>query len=397
MKKIYDEIHGYIVLNDLEQRIVDTPLFQRLRRIKQTSLAFLVYPGAVHTRFSHSLGTFHLAMKLGNLFVSKGIITDEELEAIKLAALIHDIGQFPFSHSLEGFYIDRNLSNEELRNFILTSSTEIKDILSENGSLYSRILELLRPLGSTLSLIIDSDIDVDRMDYLIRDSRHTGVTLGNIDLDRILDTISYTNEGILISEKGLHSIESFYISRLHMYQAVYYHKTILGYELMLRRIFKDLIEYCCPEFEQPEHLKELIKEDLFSYWDDDWVIGRLYYALMSPDAPDKLKIKIKRFLDRKGPKVVFNFLSYNDQKPQIDIEEYVNKLEKAGIPENSIYAVEEKIPIINPDKIYILTKNDEEIPLKQYKFTLLNSIPQSIIIKRIYVDPEFELRAKEVL
>lgn len=397
MKKIFDEIHGYIVLNDTGQKLIDTPVFQRLRRIKQTSLAYLVYPGAVHTRFSHSLGSFHIASKLGSILMEKGIINDEEFEIIKLASLLHDIGQFPFSHSLEGFYIDRNISNEDLRELLLTSSTDIKDILNESGISVQKILDLFRPYSSPLSLLIDSDIDVDRMDYLIRDSKHTGVTLGSIDLERILDTISYTDRGILVNEKGLHSVESFYISRLHMYQAVYYHKTILGYELMLRRIFSDLIAYCCPEFESPEHLKNLVKESLFPYWDDDWVMGRLYFALTSPDAPEKLKIKIKKFLDRRGPKVIVNFTSYETEDLQISIEDYVERLKRAGIPDESIYAVEEKIKIIEPGKIYISTKDGQELFLNKYKFTLLNRIPQSIIIKRVYVEPEFQARAKEVL
>ncbi|TRM82851.1 phosphohydrolase, partial [Sulfolobus sp. F3] len=265
MKKIYDEIYGYINLSDKEVKIVDLPEFQRLRRIKQTSLAYLVYPDAMHTRFSHSLGTFHLSSIIGEKFVQMGVITSEELKYLKLASLLHDIGQFPFTHSLEPLYIRHGISTRDLRRMIILKSPNFQEIFDEESIDKEKILDILDG-RSIISSIIDSDADVDRMDYLVRDSRHTGVQLGNIDLYRLLDTIFYGSNGeIVIQNKGIYSLENFYISRLHMYQAVYYHKTIIGYELLLREILRLISECCDYSILDPKVIKELVNSGSIAY------------------------------------------------------------------------------------------------------------------------------------
>jgi HD superfamily phosphohydrolases len=164
MKKVFDEIHGYITLNDLETKIIDSPIFQRLRRIKQTSLAYLVYPGAMHTRFSHSLGTFYLSQKVGEKLQQSGIITSEELNLIRLSSLLHDIGQFPFSHAIEPLYLQSNLSNKVLRDEIIRNDAELKEIFEEYSVDVGKILRIYNG-DNSFSSIIDSDVDVDRMDY----------------------------------------------------------------------------------------------------------------------------------------------------------------------------------------------------------------------------------------
>ena len=391
MKKIYDEIHGYITLGDAEIEIIDSPEFQRLRRIKQTSLAYIVYPGATHTRFSHSLGTFYLASKVGERLYSAGMINEEELQELKIASLLHDIGQFPFSHAIEGYYLPQGLGNKELREFILENS-EIKDILEKYGFSIPKILDIYNG-NSLLSSIIDGEVDVDRIDYLIRDSRHTGVQLGRLDLDRLIDTISYTQSGITVEDKGIISLENFYISRLHMYQAVYYHKTILGYELFLRKLYEYMLNYCNKNLRDSSSIKEMVKEGLFPYWDDEWIISSLYDCL-TEDIPLSIVQKIKNFMDRKGPKVVYDEVSYKEEKGYL--EDIRNQLEKIGIPPDSIYPFEEKISVIDKNKIKILTKGREK-KLKDYSPTLLHDIPDFILIRRVYVDYEYAKKAREVL
>ncbi|MEM0373097.1 MAG: HD domain-containing protein [Sulfolobaceae archaeon] len=392
MKKIFDEIHGYIELTEQERELVDSSLFQRLRRIKQTSLAYLVYPGAMHTRFSHSLGTFHLANRLGLKLYKLGIINDEELEYLRIAALLHDIGQLPLSHCIEPYYIPKGISNVIIRDVII-SSTVIRDILSNYGFDYKKVLDIYNG-ESIISSLIDSDVDVDRMDYLIRDSKHTGVILGNIDLERLLDTIDYQGSKIVVLEKGLHTLENFYISRLHMYQAVYYHKTILGYELFLRKIYRDLIEYCCPEFNNINTIKEMINNQIFSYWDDEWVFSKLYQALSDNEAPEKLRLRIKNFLDRKGPKVVYNEISFNEKKS--NLEDVILKLQRYNIPEDSILAFEERIHLIDKSKILVKSKAGVK-SISDYASTLINMIPSYLIIRRVYVEHEFSKKAREVI
>lgn len=391
MKKIYDEIHGYITLGDVEIEIVDSPEFQRLRRIKQTSLAYIVYPGATHTRFSHSLGTFYLASKIGEKLYRSGEINEEELQDLKIASLLYDIGQFPFSHAIEGYYLSQGFGNKELREYILEKSG-IKDTLEKYGFSVSRIIDIYRG-NSLLSSIIDGEVDVDRMDYLMRDSRHTGVQLGKLDLDRLIDTISYTHSGIIVEDKGIISLENFYISRLHMYQAVYYHKTILGYELFLRSLYEQVINYCNKGLKDPSGIREMVREGLLPYWDDEWVISLLYNCL-GENIPFTIIQKIKNFLNRRGPKVVYDEISYKEEKGYL--EDIRNQLERIGIPSDSIYPFEEKISIIDKNKIKILSKGKEK-RLKDYSSTLLHVIPDFILIRRVYVDYEYAKKAREVL
>lgn len=396
MKKVYDEIYGYIRLDDKETKLIDLPEFQRLRRIKQTSLAYLVYPGATHSRFSHSLGTFYLASIIGNRFKELGIINDEEFIYLKFSALLHDIGQFPFSHSLEPLYLEHGLSNKELRNLIITKSPNFRYFVDEESIDLNKILDILNG-NSLLSSIISSDVDVDRMDYLVRDSRHTGVQLGNIDLYRLLDTIYYGNNNeIIIQDKGIYSLENFYISRLHMYQAVYYHKTIIGYELMLRDIFKTIYECCDSSILDISNIKSLVYEGNIAYWDDEWVFNILYNYLYSSNSPNYLKQKIKNFLDRRGPKVVYEEIIYENSNISEKFNKIRDTLQKTQIPSNSIYPIEEKINIVNKNRIKILS-NNKEISINEFKSTLIFNMPTILTIRRIYVDYEYAKRAREVI
>lgn len=394
MKKIFDEVHGYITLNDVETKLVDTSIFQRLRRIKQTSLAYIVYPGAMHTRFSHSIGSLHLANRLAQRFYSEGIIATDEIQDLRIAALLHDIGQFPFSHAIEPIFLSKNISNTYLRDMILSKSNEINEVLDSYSLSSKKIIDILHG-NSFISSIVDSDVDVDRMDYLVRDSKHTGVQLGSLDLDRLIDTVSYgENKTIIMLEKGLNSLENFYISRLHMYQAVYYHKTILGYEIQLRRLFSELSNYCCPSIFDESFLKSSIELNYFSYWDDEWVFSKLYEALFDTSIPEDLKLRIKNFLDRNGPKVVYEEISFQDGESRI--EENVMKLTKYGIPENFIYPFKESIRIIDKQKIRIKTKNKEK-SVKEFSSTLLSVIPSVIHIRRIYVEGMYANKARDIL
>ncbi|WP_338599617.1 HD domain-containing protein [Sulfolobus tengchongensis] len=398
MKKVYDEIYGYIKLDDRETELISMPEFQRLRRIKQTSLAYLVYPGATHSRFSHSLGSFYLATILGERFRQIGIITDEELTYLKLSVLLHDVGQFPFSHSLEPLYLEKGLSNKDLRALIISRSPYFREFFDKESIDYNKILEILNG-SSMVSSVINSDVDVDRMDYLVRDSRHTGVQLGNIDLYRLLDTIFYgSNNEIIIQDKGIYSLENFFISRLHMYQAVYYHKTIIGYELMLREIFKLIFECCDPSIIDINDIKNLVYDSSISYWDDEWVYMVLYTYLHSSNSPEYLKQKIRNFLDRRGPKVVYEEISYDKEVKEGSgtIRELVDLLDKNQIPLSSIYPTEEKIKILNKEKIKILT-NNKEVDVRNYKATLINHIPETLTIRRIYVDYQYAKKAREVV
>ena len=208
-KSIQDPVHGIIKLEDWMIKIIDTPQFQRLRRIKHLGFANLVYPGANHTRFEHSLGVMHIA----RLLSEKLELGDE----IVVAGLLHDIGHTPFSHSSERILEKyAGISHENVKRVI---RRELKDVLNDLGFSISKIADIIS--GKKPS-IVSGDIDVDRMDYLVRDSHYTGVAYGVFDISRLIDKIKFENE-IIIEQGGIKAAESLLISRFLMYPTVYYH------------------------------------------------------------------------------------------------------------------------------------------------------------------------------
>lgn len=233
-KIINDPVHGFITIDDeLIYSIISHPYYQRLRRIKQMALAYLVYPGAVHTRLHHSLGAYHLMQKAIDELQQKGIeITAEEAQGAKIAILLHDVGHGPFSHALEHTLVD--VHHEDLSLLIMEKlNREYEGKLQLaidifNGT-YSKIF---------LHQLVSSQLDVDRLDYLARDSFFTGVSEGVVGYERILKMLTVHQGELVVEEKGIYSIEKFLISRRFMYWQVYLHKTVLSSELMLVKILK---------------------------------------------------------------------------------------------------------------------------------------------------------------
>lgn len=235
-QKIFnDPIYGFVSIpNELHFDIIEHPYFQRLRRIKQVSMTNMVYPGANHTRFAHSLGAMHLMRRAIQLLRAKGyVITDDELEAASLAILLHDSGHGPFSHTLEKSII-QGLTHEELSLMIMNKFNEM-----HHGAL-DKAIEIFtcRYPKEFLSKLISSQLDVDRIDYLKRDSFFTGVAEGSINAERLLEMLEVVDNELAIEAKGIYSVESFIVSRRIMYWQVYMHKTVLGAERTLMNILK---------------------------------------------------------------------------------------------------------------------------------------------------------------
>ncbi|MEO6404198.1 MAG: HD domain-containing protein [Ferruginibacter sp.] len=234
-KIINDPVYGFITIDDeLINDIIAHPYYQRLRRINQMAMACLVYPGAVHTRLHHSLGAYHLMRSALQELCAKGIdITKEEQQAAKIAILLHDIGHGPYSHALE-HVLAEGLHHESISLLIIRELNEIfagklqmaLDIFTND---YSK---------KFLHQLVSGQLDVDRMDYLTRDSFFTGVNEGVIAYDRILKMLTVHDGMLMVEEKGIYSIEKFLVARRLMYWQVYLHKTVLSAEQMLRRIIK---------------------------------------------------------------------------------------------------------------------------------------------------------------
>ncbi len=249
-KFIRDSVYGDINLNPFEVRIMDMPQFQRLRRIKQLGLIGLIYPGATHTRFEHSVGTMNLGSKLSEELE----LEQDEIELIRASALLHDIGHGPFSHVSEGVL---SVPHEELTKFVVTQ-TSMRDLLEEKFDV-SEIVDIINGKGY-LGPIVSGELDVDRMDYLLRDSHNTGVAYGIIDYERIISNLKL-EDGLILDIKGVQAAEGALVSRYFMYPSVYQHHTTRIVNSMFRRALKKVFD------------ESIINENEIYKYDDADLIG----------------------------------------------------------------------------------------------------------------------------
>lgn len=234
-KIINDPVHGFFSIpNDLIFDIIENPYFQRLRRIRQLGLTYLVYPGAIHNRFQHSLGATHLMRMAIDVIRSKGHeVTPREEEGALTAILLHDIGHAPFSHTLEYSFVE-NITHEDISLLIMREINKLMD-----GKLRTAIEIFTGKYPKKfLHQLVSSQLDMDRLDYLKRDSFYTGVSEGVIGSDRIIKMLTVANDELVVEEKGIYSIEKFLIARRLMYWQVYMHKTAVVADQMLLRILQ---------------------------------------------------------------------------------------------------------------------------------------------------------------
>lgn len=234
-KIVNDPVHGFITIDSpLIHRVLEHPWMQRLRRIRQLGFTHLVYPGAMHTRFQHVLGAMHLMSMAVSTLQGKGHpITEAESEAVKLAILLHDIGHGPFSHVLEYALVD-GIAHEEL------SKLFIRRMNKEFGGALDLAIAIFEDRYSKkfLHQLVSGQLDMDRLDYLKRDSFFSGVSEGVIGSDRIIKMLNIHNDQLVVEEKGIFSIEKFLVARRLMYWQVYLHKTVLVAEKMLVQILE---------------------------------------------------------------------------------------------------------------------------------------------------------------
>jgi len=234
-KIINDPVYGFITIDDeLILKIIAHPYYQRLRRIHQMAMALLVYPGAVHTRLHHSLGAYHLMRNALHELKNKGVeITQAEEQGAKIAILLHDIGHGPFSHALENVLLEK-MHHEAISLMLM------KELNKQFDGQLQMALDIFTNEypKKFLHQLVSGQLDVDRMDYLTRDSFFSGVSEGVIGYDRILKMLTVHNGELMVEEKGIYSIEKFLVSRRLMYWQVYLHKTVVCAEQMLVRIIK---------------------------------------------------------------------------------------------------------------------------------------------------------------
>jgi hypothetical protein len=235
LKIFNDPIYGFVSIPyEIIYDLIDHPYFQRLRRIKQLGLTNLVYPGALHTRFHHAMGAMHLMGQAIDTIRSKGHeITDEEAKGVTIAILLHDIGHGPFSHALEHSIVS-NVNHEDISELFMDNlNATFKGELSLAIKIFQNKYK-----KKFLHQLVSSQLDMDRLDYLKRDSFFTGVSEGVISTERIIKMLNVVNDELVVEAKGIYSIEKFIIARRLMYWQVYLHKTVLSAENMLVHILK---------------------------------------------------------------------------------------------------------------------------------------------------------------
>ncbi|ADX86180.1 HD domain-containing protein [Saccharolobus islandicus] len=267
MKIIRDPIHGYIEVEDFILQIVSTEIFQRLRHITQTGLAYLVYPGMRHTRFEHSLGVMHLAKELtryikinSEQYTELDFINEEYLKLVGLSGLLHDIGHLPFSHTFENalslakevYGIDVEYYGKKthviLGNRVIDYYLgNFLDKLSKNYDVVNFVQRVISSTPRTkeeslASLIISSPLDADRGDYLLRDSYFAGVGYGNFDIERIKRSLIYVNGKLAVLKKAIPVVEQFLLARMYMYETIYFHSVVGLYNAVLSHAVAKLMQ-----------------------------------------------------------------------------------------------------------------------------------------------------------
>ena len=379
-KTIRDPIHGDIKLEGLFLDLIETPEIQRLYNIKQLGFAHLVFPGAHHTRLEHSLGSYYIALKAtGKLDLKK-----DEKTKVACAALLHDIGHGPFSHTLE-FILRETLNVDHIdltEKLILgehkiydkdekeyIGSQNVFDILNKYCIDQKEIISIIR--GETnkkqyLSQLLNSSVDVDQLDYLIRDAYYTGVTYGMIDIERFLQTLTINNNQLAVKKKGIGVVENILMARILMYSSVYFHKTVRIAELMLSKAIE--MKHIAKPFEyfkmtDAELINELKKMGSFQYE----IASRLKYRTLFKQAYsvseltlDEEKINaIKRLDDiksrRKKEKEFEEVLNIPSGHIIIDIpyrelheaEPRINRTDIIVVDENKVKKLDDYTPVAN--------------------------------------------------
>lgn len=383
LKIINDPVHGFIrIPHEILFDVIEHPYFQRLRRIGQTGLLNLIFPGATHTRFHHALGAMHLMFTALETLRQKGVkITEEEEKGAMLAILMHDIGHGPFSHALENMLMD-DWHHEKLSLLLMNKLNEEFD-----GQL-SIAIEMFQGKyhKKFFNQLISSQLDVDRLDYLNRDSFFTGVSEGNINTQRIISMMNVCSEGeLVIDAKGVYSIENFLTARMFMYWQVYYHKTSALAEFLLVKILERAKYLISEGMDLPagENLKYFLNrgkssatdEDIyrFTQLDDNDII----HAMKSwQDSEDFiLSYWCRCVIQRNLPKTV---ISTRPFKRKFIEEKIKNTNEFFGINNGKelVHEIKRKLLPYDTKKqpIYLLQKNGKKIRLEESQDQLLSGL-----------------------
>jgi len=386
--EITDPVHKCIQVTELERELIDAPVFQRLRRIKQLAGAHLVYPSAQHSRFEHSMGAMHVAGLAGDRLFSLNELADHDLvEQLRVASLLHDIGHGPFSHLSEEVMMLRSNKDHEQIGKEIIQRTEISDILSTHGFSPKQISDLSTGQSNSkfMNEIIAGSLSSDLMDYLPRDSLFTGAEYGRIDYNRIINSFTITDgRSIALQRSSLYSFESMLISRYEMFKAVYFHKTVRAAEVML-------LHSILLAFDSIDFLTRNVQTYLALT--DDTIIAKLLSDRQIP----VVRQLVRNYLDRKLLKCVYEkFVYKRDKFKELDwkwVEDVRSRIaEIASVDSNHVFVDVSGIASVPlaPNKsemrsILLMTEKGV-IRMPVSSLPIINSISGHLDMLRVYTN-----------
>jgi hypothetical protein len=339
--EIVDPIHDFIKIYNTELNVIDTPIFQRLRRIRQLAGAHLVYPSAQHSRFEHSLGVMHIAGQSATVLKDKGFLNSSDVENLRLGGLLHDIGHGPFSHLFEEvLQRKKRITHEEIGKRLILE-TQVGDVLSKSGfdKKFLSNLAFGNSKHQFMNEIISGGLSADMMDYLPRDGYFTGVEHASIDFKRIISSLDVHEKKLSLDRSALYSFESMMISRYQMFKAVYFHKTVRSAEVML-------LESMSLADNELGFTSSTLDE--YIQLTDEFVISQL--TSISPRTSELKSARelAKNYQERKLLKCVFEkILTRNNKSGKIKTSEIRKEIsKKSKVKESEIFVDASKTPSI---------------------------------------------------
>ncbi|MCZ2085159.1 MAG: HD domain-containing protein [Flavobacteriales bacterium] len=395
-KIINDPVHGFInIPHEILFDVIEHPYFQRLRRISQTGLLNLIFPGATHTRFHHALGAMHLMFTALTTLKLKGVkISIEEEKAALLAILLHDIGHGPFSHALENMLMD-DWHHEKLSLLLMNKMNE--EFIGE----LSMAIEMFQGKYQRkfFNQLISSQLDVDRLDYLKRDSFYTGVAEGNVNTQRIISMMNVSDDELVIDAKGIYSIENFLTARMFMYWQVYYHKTSALAEYLLVKIL-DRAKFLVSQGKQlpasenlayflhKNQFEKATEEDIkrFTELDDNDVIQAIKFWTKNEDVI--LSYLCNCVIERKFPKTIISSKPFEQEFIEDKIAK-TNLKFGADIGSDLVDQISRNLLPYNAEHqpIYLLQKDGQKITLDHSENQILSSFINQLNTKYILSFP----------
>ncbi|SMH71983.1 HD domain-containing protein [Candidatus Nitrosotalea okcheonensis] len=397
--QIVDPIHDFITVYQQEVELIDSSVFQRLRRIRQLAGAHLVYPGAQHSRFEHSLGTMHIAGQAANVLRNKGYLDANDSENIRMAALLHDVGHGPFSHLFEEVLQKKKKNSHEDIGQRIILETEIGDIIKKSG--FDKTFLAKLAFGNSkyqfMNEIISGGLSADMMDYLLRDGYFTGAEYAKVDFMRIIHSLDVHDKKLSLDKSALHSFESMMISRYQMFKAVYFHKTVRSAEVMLIQAMA-----------LADSELGLTTDDIEIYvqMTDELVISKL--VSLEPKNTDLRRAKqlAIEYQERKLLKCVYEKIFTRPRMRKMNITSLQNEIAKMSkVDESEVFIDVSKTPSIplapskKESQSIILTTKKGEGPKESYELPiseipLVSAISGFMDILRVYTRKQFRKKVE---